>query len=116
MHDPPLPPISLCVMGSSELPWFFSEWPRFLPGIGSYRRCFRVPFVDWRCIHGWMYDPPSLFFGGVLGFLFVGGVLDSLNWDIFSYFFVLFFYLSRLWVCSGAKESGSDPRDWSLRV
>jgi len=36
-----------------------------------------------------MYDPPP-FFGGVLGFLFVGGVSDSLNSDIFSYFFILF--------------------------
>ena len=55
--------------------------------------------------------PPSPFFGGVLGFLFVGGVVDSLNSDIFSYFFVLlctFFYLSRPWVCGGgSKASGS---------
>ncbi len=36
---------------------------------------------------GCMTPPP--FFGGVLGFLFLGGVSDSLNSDIFSYFFVL---------------------------
>jgi len=38
-----------------------------------------------------MYDPPRPFFGGVFfSLLFVIGVVDSLNWDIFSYFFVLF--------------------------
>jgi hypothetical protein len=35
---------------------------------------------------------PLPFFGGVFFILlFVVGVVDSLNWDIFSYFFVLFY-------------------------
>ncbi len=119
MHDPPSPLGCCGLLGAWNYPGFFSEWPRFLPRIGSYRRCFRVPFVDWRCIHGWMYDPPPPFFGGVLGFLFVGGVSDSLNSYIFSYFFILlctFFYLSRLCVCGGgSKASGSYLRGLVLR-
>jgi len=34
---------------------------------------------------------PPPFFGGVLGFLLVGGVVDSFGWRIFSYFYVFFF-------------------------
>jgi hypothetical protein len=87
----PPSPLYCCVLqGAWNCPGFFSEWPRFLPGIGSGWSVFRVPFVGWRCFHLWMYDPPSPFFGGVLGFLLVEGVVDSFGWRIFSYFFVLF--------------------------
>jgi len=53
--------------------------------MGSNRGCFRVPFAEWLGYHVLMHDPPLPPIGnGVLGLLFVVGVVDSFNWGIFS--------------------------------
>jgi hypothetical protein len=43
------PPSPLCL---GCVPGFFAESPGFLPGIGSGRRVFRVPFGDLRRFRG----------------------------------------------------------------
>ena len=72
-----------------------------------------------------MHDPPLPFFVGVfLSLLFVIGVVDSLNWDIFSYFFVLlytFFYLSQraqitqMLIRAVEVKGGLSPYDTEVR-
>ena len=53
---------------------FFLDLLGFLTGIGSWRRDFRVPFVEWIGIHVWMCDPPSPFLGMcfLVSFLWLG--------------------------------------------
>ncbi len=58
-------------------PLFFSELPRFCPGIGSGRRVFRVSFDGWGCFHRRTYDPPSPFCWGC-GRL---GLMRVFPWD-----------------------------------
>ena len=91
MHDPPYPlyryvlwGVRSCLGFSRNGLGFYLESDR-IGGVFGFLLSIGVVFT------GGCMTPPSPFFGGVLGFLFVGGVLDSLNWDIFSYFFVLFF-------------------------
>jgi len=90
---PPSPPyMGLCCV----LFWsvFFLELPGFLTGIGSGRRVFRVPFVEWIDIHVWMCDPPPPLFLGcfLVSFLWVGSWirLTGVFFRRKMYFYVFF--------------------------
>ena len=94
---PPLPPVRL---GGVFCPGFFSEWPGFLPGIGSGWSVFRVSFVGWCCIHLWMYDPPSPFFWGRFRLPF-GGRGRGFVWMAYFFVFLCIFLYFSLFSVSG---------------
>jgi hypothetical protein len=65
--------------------------------MGSYWGRFRVPFIEWRCFHVQMYDPPSpLYHGRVVsrvpfgerGFFHGNLVYYFVLFRIFSYLFL----------------------------